>query len=256
MNNDKFYKTVILGIESVLKNELDKFTLDDMGGGYKAYSIKKPGKELSQAAQAAIYDVYVPLTSHAFGADMTLYWRTRKEEQYMERTEELVLVADKNNDLVGWTSYSLVKADKSTIIYNDSSGITPPHQKNKLMSRLFQKRVSDCIAEYADENIPLLFATRTETPVMYAMQKKLTDMLYPSPDYPTPDFIGDQALIMADWLGQKDKLDKKSLIIRNAYAMLDELYGELPSSGDEVLDQWIRHQVGPLDAFLLIGVGN
>lgn len=61
---------------------------------------------------------------------------------------------------------------------------------------------------------------------------------------------------MADWLGQKDKLDKKSLIIRNAYAMLDELYGELPSSGDEVLDRWIRHQVGSLDAFLLIGVGN
>lgn len=88
-----------------------------------------PVKELSQAAQAAIYNAYVLLTSHAFGTDMTLYWRTRKEEQYMEQTEELVLVADKNNDLVGWTSYSLVKADKSTIVYNDSSGITPPHQK-------------------------------------------------------------------------------------------------------------------------------
>ena len=85
--------------------------------------------------------------------------------------------------------------------------------EKKLIGRLFQKRVSDCVAEYADKNIPLLFATRTETPVMYAMQKKLIDMLYPSPDYPTLDFISNQALIMADWLGQKDKLDKKSLII-------------------------------------------
>lgn len=256
MNNNNFHNTLIPKITTVLKHEIDKFTLDDMGGGYKAYSIKHPSKELSLAAQAAIYDAYVPLTTYAFGADMTLYWRARKEEQYMERAEELVLVVDKNDDLVGWTSYSLVKADKSTIVYNDSSGITPPHQKNKLMGRLFQKRVSDCIAEYADKNIPLLFATRTETPVMYSMQKKLTDTLYPSPDYPTPDFISDQALIMADWLGQKDKLDKKSLIIRNAYAMLDELYGELPSSGDDVLDHWIRHELGPLDAFLLIGVGN
>ena len=129
MNINNFNNTVIPKITAVLKHERDKFTLDDMGGGYKAYSIKKPGKELSQAAQAAIYDAYVLLTSHAFGTDMTLYWRTRKEEQYMEQTEELVLVADKNNDLVGWTSYSLVKADKSTIVYNDSSGITPPHQK-------------------------------------------------------------------------------------------------------------------------------
>lgn len=152
---------------------------------------------------------------------MTLYWRARKEEQYMERAEELVLVVDENDDLVCRTSYILVKADKSAIVYNDSSGITLLYQKNKLMGRLFQKRVSDCIAEYADKNIPLLFATRTEMPVMYSMQKKLTDMLYPSSDYLTSDFISDQALILADWLGQKDKLDKKSLIIQHAYAMLD-----------------------------------
>lgn len=48
---------------------------------------------------------------------MTWYWRARKEEQYIERAEELVLVVDKNDDLVGWSKYSLVKADKSTIVY-------------------------------------------------------------------------------------------------------------------------------------------
>lgn len=64
-----------------------------------------------------IYNAYVPLTTYAFGADMTWYWCARKEEQYIERTEELVLVVDKNDDLVGWTSYSLVKAVRSTIVY-------------------------------------------------------------------------------------------------------------------------------------------
>lgn len=31
-------------ITTVLKNEIDKFTLDDMGGDYKVYSIKNPVK--------------------------------------------------------------------------------------------------------------------------------------------------------------------------------------------------------------------
>jgi hypothetical protein len=35
--------------------------------------------------------------------------------------------------------------------------------------------------------------------------------------------------------------------------MLDELYGELPSSSEPTLDRMFRNSLGPLDAYLLIG---
>ena len=117
-----------------------------MGGGYKVYSIKKTVKNYRRLHKQW-FIMYMFLSRLMFLVLIWLGIGARKEEQYIERTEELVIVVDKNGDLVGWTSYSLVKADKSTIVYKDSSEITPLHQKNKLMGRLFQKRVSDCITE-------------------------------------------------------------------------------------------------------------
>ena len=46
MNINNFDNTVIPKITAVLKHERDKFMLDDMGGGYKVYSIKHPGKRI------------------------------------------------------------------------------------------------------------------------------------------------------------------------------------------------------------------
>jgi hypothetical protein len=234
-------------------SHLESCLTEKLSGEFLVCFIKDPGKTLPNQTKRAIYNAFVPLTSYAFGADMTSYWRSREDGGYMENLEELVLITTLEGTIVGWTGYCLVNSNDARIIYNDSSGIIPPLQGKGVMSRLLIRRTAECQVKYCDDRSPLYFSARTESPIIYSIRKRLTERLYPSPDYETPELVGEHAAFLAHWLGQRDKFEQRSLVIRNAYAMVENLYGELPTSGDTGLDQWIRTQLGPLDAFLLMG---
>jgi len=136
-----------------------------------------------------------------------------------------------------------------------SSTTTPPvSSRPGSGATSWARRIADCQQTLTRPGVPLYFATRTESPIIYKMRARLMTRLYPSPVYPTPAHVAAHARILAAWLGQADKFDADSLTVRNAYDMVDDLYGELPASGDAVLDQWLHRQLGPADAFLLMGV--
>jgi hypothetical protein len=77
--------------------------------------------------------------------------------------------------------------------------------------------------------------------------------LYPQPAATPPEDVVRCAVELARWLGQESLLDASTLILRGAYDTLSELYADLPVAGDPVLDAMFRDQLGPLDAYLLIG---
>lgn len=243
-------------INTIFGNEISSCMSYTINNEFMVFLIQKPDKSLSDSVKVLIYKAFIPLTTYAFGADMTSYWSFRAQSGYMENLEQLVLISNMKGELIGWTGYCLLDSGKANIVYNDSSGLIPPYQKKGIMSNLLNRRTAECVARFSGSSKPLLFATRTESPIIYSMRKKLTKKIYPNPDYPTPGYVIAAALYLAEWLGQKEILELHSLVLRNAYGMVDELYGELPTSGNVELDAWINGQVGPLDAFLLIGEGK
>jgi len=224
-----------------------------LGDGCVAHHYKNPGKKFSENIAAAIYKMFVPVTSFAFGADMTGYWQNRQRGGYLQKSRELVLVTDPENRVIGWSAYAVIDDPACTIIYNDSSGVIPPWQGKGIMSMVFALRVTACRKEFLWKKAPLYFSTRTESPVIYKMRQRLMTRMYPNPDCPTPGRVVEHAKILAAWLGQAEKFESQNLIIRNAYDMVDDLYGEPPTNGDVTLDRWIYSQLTPVDAFLLMG---
>jgi len=222
--------------------------------GCAIHYYRHPGATFPESVADALYGMFVPVTSYAFGADMTGYWDNRRRGGHLENTHELALMTDAAQRLIGWSSYSVINEPVCTIVYNDSSGVIPPYQGKGIMNAVFKSRVADCLKNNHRPDLPLYFSTRTESPVIYRMRQRLMTRLYPHPDTTTPDRVVEHAQRLAAWLGQAEKFEPASLIVRNAYDMVDDLYGELPASGDPALDQWIYAQLGRADAFLLMGV--
>jgi len=227
--------------------------IEDIGQNCSAHHYTQPGKLFPKNIANSVYEILVPVTSYAFGADMTGYWKNRRAGNYLENSEELVLLTNSGNKIIGWSGYSIINNTACTIIYNDSSGVIPPYQNKGLMGTIFKSRVSVCLEKFQRQNVPLYFSTRTESPVIYKMRQRLMSKIYPNPNYPTPNRVTTHAKILADWLGQLEKFEAESLIVRNAYDMVDDLYGELPTSEDQELNQWIYSQLSSVDAFLLMG---
>jgi len=225
----------------------------NLKGGTVAQHYTSPGKNLSEPVKNAIYNMLVPVTSFAFGADMTGYWKNRRQNGYFDKLTEFVLVTNEHGHIIAWSGFSAITDPECTIIYNDSSGVIPPYQGQAIMGELFKLRTAHCVKNFSQKGIPLYFSTRTESPVIYKMRQRLMNRLYPNPTCPVPTQVLRHAKILAQWLGQSEKLEADSLIVRNAYAMVTNLYGEPPSSGDANLDKWIYGQLGPADAFLLMG---
>lgn len=232
----------------------------DLPGGWHAVVVPAPGVSLVHERQQAVYAGLVPVSSAAFGADMTEYWRDRSANDYFGRLAEFVLVADRDGGMVGWTGYSLLDAGAvagagAVNLYIDSSGVVPTGQSQGVMRAVMECRLTSGILTRLASRDRVYVSARSESPVFYKLMRGLVgaENLFPNPDLHTPFDVLECGRGLAEWLGQASLMEPGSLVIRNAYAVLDELYGELPSSGDQALDRMFRNALGPLDAYLLVG---
>jgi hypothetical protein len=194
------------------------------------------------------------VTTRSFGADMTPYWAQRGKEGYLERLAEFVLVADPVGTIVGWTGWHVLRCDEHVIVYLDSTGMVPEWQSAGVMRSLMRTRLHEGVLADCPTDRPVYLTARSESPVFYRLMRGLLPggQLYPHPTAPPPADAVRCAEDMAEWLGQRDLLERDTLAIRGAYSGLDTLYGELPTTGDVDLDKLFRGQLGPLDAYLLV----
>lgn len=226
-------------------------------GGLTAVIIRQPGHALNVSAHRRIYQALVPVTSSSFGADMTPYWEQRSREGYLERLTEFILIADPSGTFVGWTGFQVLPHNEHTSVYLDSTGMMPKWQSKGVMRELMRQHVLAAALSACMADLPVYLAARSESPIFYRLMSSLVDRdkLFPHPTAPVPRDVGVCGQHLADWLGQRDIFDPSSLILRNAYGgTLTELYGELPSTGDSDLDKLFRGKLGPLDAYLIIGL--
>ncbi|WP_055589228.1 GNAT family N-acetyltransferase [Peterkaempfera griseoplana] len=246
---------VLPAVADILGSAAEGCETLDLGAGLTATVIVRPGAVLNHSAQERVYAALIPVTTSSFGADMTPYWAQRSKEGYLERLAEFVLIADEDGRMVGWTGFHVLPYDGFTLVYLDSTGMVPTRQSGGVMRQLMQARVSGSVAG-CPAGKPVYLTARTESPIFYRLMRRLLpapDALYPQPATAAPGDVVEAARHLARWLGQQDILDAPALTVRGAYDALDELYGELPTTGDPELDKLFRGQLGPLDAFLLVG---
>jgi hypothetical protein len=212
----------------------------------------RPPRTIDPESQSAIYRALLVLASRAFGADLTTYWHDREAEGFLDHLTRFVTIFDSRPALVGWTSYRLIEqGDGRCCMYVDSTVLQPEVQSRGLMRRLYGELLAD---EPAARSPRTYVAARTESPIFYRLFAGLfgRERLYPQPGVPCPPDVVACASELAEDLGQRAIFDAPTLRVLGAYGNVEALYGELPSSGDAVLDGFFREQLGPLDAFLLV----
>ena len=230
----------------------------DLTHGWTAMVVPDPGRSLPGSTKDAIYQALVPVSSASFGADMTEYWRDRSTHDYFGRLAEFVTIADDEGRMVGWTGHSVLDSDWGVNVYIDSSGVVPSGQSRGVMRTVMTRRLTQGVLALFGDRERLFISARSESPVFYKLMRGIVgaDHLFPHPDLRLPADVLRCGRELALWLNQAALMEADSLVIRNAYAVLEELYAELPSTGDAALDRMFRNSLGPLDAYLLVGVAS
>lgn len=227
----------------------------ELAVGWHGIAFASPGLALTPVTQEALYRALVPISTSSFGADMTDYWRDRSANGYFERLSEFVVVADELDQIVGWTGYSVLDPGSFVCIYIDSSGVVPTAQSRGVMRDVLQRRLCAGAIDRLHASRRLYVSARSESPIVYKLMCGIVgpSNLFPNPDLRTPPDVLECGKVLAAWLGQAALIEEGSLIVRNAYANLDKLYGNLPVTGDPALDTMFHNSLGPLDAYLLTG---
>lgn len=247
--------TIDVFVETLLPGSVEGLSSATVCGSFTVHALSRPGDRLTVDHQEAIFAALVPVTTSSFGADMTGYWKDRRHQGYFERLHEFVIVGDAEGRMVGWTGFSILETAAFVNCYIDSSGLVPGLQSKGLMKEVMRSRLrGPFLVPYASHD-RLYLSARSESPIFYRLMLGITEggSLYPQSHRPVPADVLECADHLAAWLGQSDFREEDSLILRNAYGALDELYGELPLTGQAELDSLFRDRIGPLDAYLLIG---
>lgn len=228
----------------------------ELAVGWHGIAFASPGLALPPVTQEALYRALVPISTSAFGADMTDYWRDRSANDYFGRLSEFIVVADELDQIVGWTGYSILDPGSFVCIYIDSSGVVPTGQSRGVMRDVIQRRLCAGAIDRLGADRRVYVSARSESPILYKLMRGIVgpSNLFPNPNLRTPPDVLECGKVLAAWLGQAALIEEGSLIVRNAYANLDKLYGDLPVTGDLALDTMFRNSLGPLDAYLLTGV--
>lgn len=227
---------------------------EDLHCGITLWRVDRPGLALPGVVQQRVIDAIIPVATYTLGADMAPYWRHRIGAGYFDRLSEIILIGTGDDAvLVGWSGNSLLTRLHYRNLYLDASVILPDLQGKRTMQALLSRAIDR--ARRSGGTTPLYLSARTESPMAYKLMKNLVgaDSIYPRSGRTSPPPVSECLNDLADWLGQADQLDQQTHAIRNAFDMVDQLYGELPRCGDEEIDTLFRDNLGPLDAYLVIG---
>lgn len=237
---------------SQLQHQLNiRPSIRSAGRGFSLATFNSPAA-LDQDSKSRIYDTLVQVSTRAFGADMTPYWRDRSRDGYLDQISRFFLVADAGDEISGWTGYHRFQFGVERCLYLDSTGVLPRYQASGIMSRVFKRLLATELMRNSLR--PIHLSMRTESPVVYNSFFRAVgpSRIYPSPDRSIPSSAQQIGSKLAAWLGQSDKLEPGRLRVRGAYDNLDELYGEQPVCANERINAYFRANLRPEDAFIVI----
>jgi hypothetical protein len=251
----------------------------------KCIAIKKPGERLSKRAFADLYEILQELWKHVTGEDMKRFWNKKKKARFLEGLEELYLITNGRDQIVGFNGW-LHAGDIDYInIYVDLIGKLSNDREAGDFGLTFLKKtiIERAFARYEGwRGKPIYVSTRTQSPVVYRLaQKMVHGSLYPNPSEKTPPEVQTCARAIANKLGIENEMvtmdgkkQKKEigddLIWRDAYnpplyqRRLDaspesskpNLSLKPPKNDTERIDKFFKDHLGERDAFILVGLAK
>ncbi|NMO18470.1 GNAT family N-acetyltransferase [Pyxidicoccus fallax] len=228
-----------------------KPTLRALPRGYRS-ACWSPPASLGAAHKEAIYGALREVSTLAFGADMTPYWRDRSRDGFLDRISRFYFIHSADDRIVGWTGYHRLKLAGRACLYLDSTGVLPELQNTGIMTGLFSQFLAWEMLRSGPWGVYV--SMRTENPVVYQSFYKVAGErnTHPCLTASVPPRVQEMGRQLSVWLKQSDKFEPSSLRVKGAYDNLDALYGELPTCDDENINRYFREHLRPVDAFLVL----
>jgi hypothetical protein len=222
-------------------------------GGYRLVHVRPHA--IPAERREALLPPLVAASTAAFGADTGKVWEERLEGSWFERVDRLLLVLDRAGELIGWTSYRRLRLASAHVLYMDTTGVVPEHQRHGLIPAVQSRLVLRTLL--ARPLRPLHVVYRTRNPVVWrGLRRRLGEASVAPPT--SGELQGwAQALAVAvpGDVVEPGHLEQETLVVRGAYAERGRaVYGEAetPLSGDPETDAYFEERLGPDDALLVI----
>jgi hypothetical protein len=132
-------------------------------GGYEVFRIDAPAT--TAAERQTLLRPLIAASSAAFGVDTSAAWQDRLEAGWFDRITRLVLITNQRGDVVGWTSYRRVDLAGRRVLYMDTTGIVPEHQRHQLTPRIQSRLVLRTLAARPWHSLYVVY--RTRNPVVW-----------------------------------------------------------------------------------------
>jgi hypothetical protein len=224
-----------------------------LGAGYRLLTVSPPRVPLEQ--RQALLPFLIVASSAAFGVDTHAVWHERLEESWFDRVDRLLLVLDGREEVVGWTSYRSAELAGERVLYMDTTGMTPEHQRHGLIPRIQSRIVLRQLA--ARPLRPLHVVYRTRNPIVWRGLRRRVgpESVAPLLDGRAPAWARRLAMAVDGFLSEPGRLDPQTLVVHGAYAARGgAIYGEaeVPQSGDAEADRYFAQRLDPGDAMLVI----
>jgi hypothetical protein len=246
----------------------------DLPGDHKCIAIVNPGKRLTKKTFDDLYEILQKLWQYVTGDEMKQFWNKKKKARFLEGLEELYLITNKQDQIIGFNGWFLTGDPKHINIYVDLMGKLPDVQEEvdfglKFLQKTIIERAFARFERWKGK--PIFVTTRTQSPVVYLLAQEMVDgLLYPHPTKKTPANMHKCAEAIANKLGiekeevkvngvkQKKQL-KDDLIWKDAYD--PPLYNRLSDSPPkdktfEKIDKFFKDKLGEKDAFILVGIAD
>lgn len=226
-------------------------------GGFTGLYWKNPAARLSRAARRLLRSELVPVAVDTFTGTTEDFWLEWLADEKLDDLSGLVVVFDDGGRPVGWVAGNIRTFGGRTCFYANSAGVHPDVQSLGLSSAMWRQMLVKEIVRSAPRRLHAVM--RTANPLVYSAWAAAAGGIERAQPSPITDVVPDDVLrIAADvasHLGQLDRLDPATLVIRDAYENTDNgLWLERPTSAQQVVDDWMRSLLGPRDAVVLVVV--
>lgn len=222
-------------------------------GGFTGLKWSPVADRLLPQAREALRRELVPVALETFDGTAPEFWLDWLSDASLDAMQGLVVVLDEHSRPAAWVASNRRTFGGRRCFYANSAGVHPRHQGAGLSSAIWRALLKPEIARAAPHR--LYAVMRTGNPLVYGAWSAVAgpDKTFPSPGRDVPEQVRAVAVDAARELGQLERLDPRTLVIRDAYDSSEAgLWRHRPRSDRPEVDAWFDELLAPRDAVVLI----
>lgn len=222
--------------------------------GFTALRWRSVKTTLSPEARQILRHDLVPVALETFDGTKAEYWEQWLSDDSLDDMFGLVVVFDEKGRPAAWVAANKWTLAGNECLYANSAGVHPDHQGAGLSSSIWRALFTPEIVRSTPRRLHAVI--RTANPLVYGAWSTAAGgakRTSPVRGELTPAPVLDIAAATARKLGQFDRFDPNTMIIREAYDFTESgLWRSRPKSDQTDTDRWFAESLGPRDAIVLV----